>query len=151
MPICKMGKMPIHCLPGGTSRATIWPLLNTSVAFSVSGESFVILPLQRMTTKLSGRPGIGTGWRKRKHKESRWLMAGDECGSETDWPFVSSATMSVQWQHPNTSSLDNRGLVDLWLMCLEQRQWRNGELIYFYSPGHNSEVKLLDSLLRCNT
>lgn len=34
-------------------------------------ESFVTLPLQRMTTKLSGPPGMGTGWWKRKDKESR--------------------------------------------------------------------------------
>lgn len=64
--------------------------------FQCIRESFVTLPLQRTTTKLSGPPGMGTGWRKRKDKESRWLIAGDECGSKMDQPIVSSATVPVQ-------------------------------------------------------
>lgn len=60
-----------------------------------------------------------TGWRKRKHKESRQLTAGDECGREMDWPFVSSATMLIQWQYPSASSLDGRGLVALRLTYLQ--------------------------------
>jgi len=46
-------------------------------------------------------------------------MAGDECGSEMHWPFVSPATMPVQRQQPNTSSLDSRALAALRPMCLE--------------------------------
>lgn len=43
-----------------------------SVNLSVTGSlSSAISPLWRMSTALSGHPDVGTGWRKREHKESR--------------------------------------------------------------------------------